>query len=53
MGMSPKVQSPQKLTMSLNDIGKLTITIRSLHLGSMAPLVHHFLPLMTYESPSL
>nr|GMD31567.1 Uncharacterised protein [Ipomoea batatas] len=27
--------------------------MRSLHLGSMAPLVHHFFPLMIYESPSL
>lgn len=27
--------------------------IRTLHLGSMAPLVHHFVPLMMYESPCL
>lgn len=31
----------------------LTMTIRILHLGSIAPLVHHFVPLIIYESPCL
>ena len=34
-------------------LGELTMTIRILHLGSMAPLVHHLVPLMIYESPCL
>ena len=34
-------------------VSVLPMNTQILHLGSMAPLVHHFLPLITYWSPSL